>query len=196
MRKVRYTLEQLEEVLDNVRTSTLMYCLRDGKVVSSYAEEYLRWINQYAKYCIPEMADVWKNENRKVVYSPLVVDPKFKDDPRVEILLAKNNWQITDILDSFMFAGELMEVYDNTHSWEEVDKLLEEQGHSGWTFTGVVNTMLKYSTIGVQFADKYYPGKRNIDSGFRKLYEERKAYFEERNNLNQRFVYALSKKNK
>lgn len=194
MRQVRYTLEELEEVLDNVRTSTLLYCIMDGEIVSSYAEEYLMWINQYAKYCIPEMAEVWKDENRKAVYSPLVVDPKYKDDPQVAELLVRNNWKITDHLDDFIFAGELMEIYDKTHSWDEVDKLLKEQGHSGWSFTGVVNTMLKYSMIGVEFVDKYYPGKRKIDMDFRKMYDERKDYLEKKNNLNKGLVYSISKK--
>lgn len=194
MRKVKYTLEQLEEILDNVRVSTLMHCTKNGEIVSSLAEEYLRWINKYAKHCIPEMAEEWCLENRKVVYSPLVPNLDCKDDPRVKELIIRNNWKITDTLDSFIFAGELMEVYANTHSFEEVDKLLREQGHSGWSFSGVVNVMLKYSMIGVQFVDRYYPGKRNIDKDFRELYNERKNYFQQRDELNQRFVYVLSNK--
>lgn len=189
-----YRLKQLEEVLDNVRTSTLMHCTNNGKIVSSYAEEYLRWIGEYSKYCIPEMVDSWNEENRKIIYSPLVPNPNYREDPRVRELIIRNNWKITDELDSFAYAGEIMKLYDETHSWEDIDKLLHEQGHTGWSFTGVVNTMLKYSMIGVQFVDKYYPGKRNIDPNFRKLYDERKNYFEMRNNLNKRLVYAISKK--
>lgn len=194
MRKVKYTSEQLEEILDNVRVSTLMYCTRDGQVVSSLAEEYLNWINEYSKYCIPEMMEDWKLENRKIIYSPLVPNLECKDNPRVKELIIRNNWAITDNLDSFMYAGEVMKLYSETHSWEKVDELLKEQGHSGWSFSGLVNTMLKYSMIGVEFVDKYYPGKVNIDKDFRKMYNERKDYFLEREELNRRFVYTISRK--
>ena len=65
----------------------------------------------------------------------------------------------------------IMEAYNNTHSWEEVDKVLRSQGHSGFTFSGLLNVMIKYSVIGAEFTDRYAPLELKRDSNLKKAYK-------------------------
>ncbi len=131
MEKNRYSLKQLEEILDEVRACNLFYVLIDGKIDCFSAEEYLTWINQYSKYCIPEMAGSWEKAIKKIIYSPLVPKPQHQDNSTVKDIIVNNNYVIIDNLYNFMDAGKIMQTYNNTKSWEEVDKVVEEQGHSG-----------------------------------------------------------------
>lgn len=65
--------------------------------------------------------------------------------------------------------------WNETHSWEDIDMVLEKQGHSGYTFSGLANMMIRYSDIGVEFVDKYCPTRLKRDDGFAELYNEAKA---------------------
>ncbi len=194
MEKNKYSSKRLEEILDEVRVCTLLYVTKNGKIDCLSAEEYLTWINQYSKYCIPEMAESWKENIRKIIYSPLVPKPKHQDNSSVKELIRNNDIAIIDNLYNFMDAGRIMKTYDDTKSWEEVDKVVKEQGHSGWTLSGLLNIMIQYSLIGVDFVDRYDPGRINRDKDFKKVYDISKSYVENRTELNQRLVFALSKK--
>ena len=190
----KYSSKELEEILDEVRASTLLYVTKNGKIDCPSAEQYLTWINEYSKYCIPEMAESWKECVRKIIYSTLVPKPEYKDNSTAKELIENNNYAIIDSLYNFMDAGRIMQTYNETKSWEEVNKVVEEQGHSGWTFSGLLNVMIQYSLIGVEFVDKYDPNRVKRDKDFKKIYNKSKKYVENRTNLNKRLVLALSKK--
>lgn len=194
MEKNKYNSKQLEKILDEVRACTLFFVTKNGKIDCPSAEEYLTWINQYSKYCIPEMAESWKENVRKIIYSPLVPKPEHQDNPIAKDLINNNNYVIIDNLYNFMNAGKIMQVYNDTKSWEEVDKVLTEQGHSGYTFSGLLNVIIQYSLIGVEFVDKYDPNRIKRDKNFKKVYNQSKSYIENRTELNKRLVRALSKK--
>lgn len=168
--------------------------LKNGKIYCSGAEEYLMWINQYSEYCIPEMVETWKEDIRKIIYSPLVSKLQNKEDLYVQELIENNNYEIIDNLYNFMDAGKIMQVYNDTKSWEEVDKLVKVQGHSGWTFSGLLTVMIQYSLIGVDFVDRYDTGRIKRDREFNKVYNDAKSYVNNRAELNKRLVYALSRK--
>ncbi len=74
------------------------------------------------------------------------------------------------------------------------DKVVNEQGHSGLTFSGLLNIMVQYSLIGVDFVDRYDPSRIKRDKNFKKIYNQSKSYIENRSQLNKRLVLALSKK--
>lgn len=131
MEKNKYNSKRLEEILDEIRVCTLLFVTRNGKIYCSGAEEYLTWINQYSKYCIPEMVERWKETIRKIIYCPLVFKPEHQDNPFAKDLIENNNYVIIDNLYNFMDAGKIMQTYNDTKSWEEVDKVVKEQGHSG-----------------------------------------------------------------
>lgn len=196
MKKNKYSSEQLRKILDEVRTNSLLFCTKNGKIDCTSAEEYLMWISQYSIYCIPEMKESWEENTRKLIYSPLVPKPQHRDDLYVKEMIENNNYAIIDNLYNFMDAGKIMQTYHDTKSWEEVDKAVKEQGHSGWTFSGVLNIMIQYSLIGVDFVDRYDPNRIKRDKEFQKEYNKAKSYVENRTRLNKRLVYALSKKMK
>lgn len=87
MKKNKYSSKQLEKILDKVRNCTLFYITKNGKIDCPSAEEYLIWINQYAQYCIPEMAENGKETVRRIIYSPLVAKPQYQDNSIVKQLI-------------------------------------------------------------------------------------------------------------
>lgn len=172
MRENKWSLEKLESMLDEVRLYTLFHITKNGEIYSTAAENYLKWISEYSKYCIPEMADDWINTIRNLIYNDvLVLNQQHQNNSSAKQLIKDNNYEIIDNLYNFMDAGMIMEVYNNTHSWEEVDKVLRSQGHSGFTFSGLLNVMIKYSVIGAEFADRYAPLELKRDSDLKKAYK-------------------------
>ncbi len=140
------------------------------------------------------MTENWEETVRKIIYSPLVPKPEHQNNPIAKYLIENNNYVIIDNLYNFMDAGKIMQTYNDTKSWEEVDKVVDEQGHSGYSFSGLLNVMIQYSLIGVDFVDRYDPNRINRDKEFKNLYNSNKSYVYNRNKLNKRLIYALSKK--
>lgn len=192
--QVNYNTEKLKDILSNVRICTQLYCTVNGKIHSIEAESYLSWINEYSKYCLPEMVNSWQEVTRHLIYSPLVLRPGVEVTPEIKTMIDINEYNIIRDLYDFMNAGKIMQVYDETASWEEVDKVLNEQGHSGYSFSGLSNMMILYSPIGVDFIERYEPSRIKRDKEFKKYYDKAKEYNANRKELNKRLVYALSKK--
>lgn len=186
--------KELLKMLDEVRMCTVLYCMKDGKIYCSSAEKCIRELSKYSKYCPPEMAVKWTEDIRKTIYGALVPKPEHRDNPMVDYLLVENNYTIIDTLNSFMDAGEIMEVYNNTKSWDEVDRLVEEREHSYFSFNRLLSIMIRYSSIGVQFVDRIDPNQNIQNKKFREYYDNAKKYMETRNDLNKRLVYAISRK--
>jgi len=193
MDKNKYNSKRLEEILDDVRFSTLMYITKKGKIHCSTAEEFLTWINQFSHYCIPEMAELWNQSVRNLIYSALVPRPQYQDNCCAQSLIENNNYVIIDHLYNYMNAGQIMKTYNDTKSWQEVDKVIEEQGHSGWTLSGLLNIMVQYSLIGTDLVDKYDTTKNQRDHNFQKMYDKSKNYTKLRKDLQKRLVLAISK---
>lgn len=190
----KYDSKKIKEVLNEVRICSLLYCTKNGKVYSTSAEEYIEWLGQFAKYCIPEMANEWKNAIRKIIYSTVVPKPQYKNDPRVKEIIDNDEYVIIDKLYNFMDAAEIMKKYDETHSWECVEELVSNQGHSGWTFSGLSNVMIQYSLIGIDFIEKFDPSRTSRDQEFKKYYDQAQNYINTRQALNKRLVLSIYKK--
>lgn len=191
----KYNSKQIEEILDRIRISALLFITKDGKIDCQEAENFLTWLNGYAQYCIPEMKEKWKDSTRQILFGAIVPKPGHLDDAQVKEYISKNNYAIIDNLYNFMNAGEIMQTYNETKSWEEVGKILDKQGHSGWTFSGLMNVMIEYSPIGVEFANIYDEDRINRDDNFKKVYDKTDNYLEKRKELNKRLVVALARKN-
>ena len=161
MDKNKYNSKRLEEILDDVRFSTLMYITKKGKIHCSTAEEFPR--------------------------------PQYQDNCCAQSLIENNNYVIIDHLYNYMNAGQIMKTYNDTKSWQEVDKVIEEQGHSGWTLSGLLNIMVQYSLIGTDLVDKYDTTKNQRDHNFQKMYDKSKNYTKLRKDLQKRLVLAISK---
>lgn len=190
----KYDSKMLKDILDDVRVCTLLYCTKNGKVHSDSAEEFLSIISEYSRYCIPEMGQKWQEDIRKIVYSPLVPRPGFEILPHTKSLVASSDYEIIDTLYNFINAGIIMQIYDENHSWEEVEMAIDKQGHSGYTFSGLANVMIEYSRIGVEFIERFDPDRIDRDDKFKEIYLKQKEYQEKRNELNKRLVLVLSKK--
>lgn len=196
MKKNKYNSTELERILDEVRACNLFFITKNGKINCPSAEDYLAWINQYSRFCIPEMKESWEETTRNIIYSPLVPKPEYQDDSLAKELVESNNYAIIDYLYNFMDAGRIMQTYDETKSWEKVDEVLDEQGHSGLTFSGLMNVIIQYSKIGADFVDRYDPDRVKRDRIFKAYYKKSKDYLENRTELNKRLVLALAKKGK
>lgn len=132
------------------------------------------------------MINEWKENTRKIIYSPLVPKPKFRNDSITKSLIEADDYTIIDNLYNFMDAGRIMKTFDEIKSFEKVREVIREQGHSGYTFSGMASVMLQYSSIGVEFIDRFCPNMIK-DKEFKKLYLKRKQYVEERKKLYKSF---------
>lgn len=186
-----YTIKDLENILGDVKMCMALYCTKNGETNSSFAENYLNWLNQYTRYCIPERIHEWRKCTKEILYSPLVLKYHLEETPKIKAKIKARDYFIIDTLYNFMNAGEIMEAYNETHSWESIDEILEQQGHTGYTFSGLTNVMIHFSLLGPEFIERYDPNRLNRDEDFKKEYEEAKAYLKERKNLERRLIYAL-----
>lgn len=191
----KYKSKQIKEILDSIRLNTLLHITKDGKIDCPEADNFIAWIDGYAKYCIPEMQEKWKEAIRKILNGTIVPKPKYQSDTKVQEIVISNDYTIIDNLYNFINAGEIMQTYEETKSWEEVNKIVDKQGHSGWTLSGLLNIMIQYSLIGVEFVDLVDQDRINRDESFKKLYDEAKSYNDNRTELNKRLIVAITPKN-
>ena len=192
MEKEKYSSGEIKGILKNVTWSSRMHCTRGGKVYSSSAEEFLRWINEYTKYCRPDEVDNWNSICRDKIYNPLILKDGVECTPELQKLIHNREYEIVDCLFNFMDAGAIMKKYHDTNSWDEVEMLIKEQGHSGYMFSGMCNVMLRFSQYGVEFVDHFDPFRAERCQAFQDMYKKRSE--EKRKQLNQRLVNVLYKK--
>lgn len=171
--KYKYGTKELIDILNDVRLCTLLYITKNGKVFSSKAEEYLRWINEYSKYCVSGMEDAWQEDIRRILYNPLILKPEYKDSDKGLELIKNNNGVIIDKLFDYMNAGMIMDEFARTQSWGEVQKVLDEQGHTGFTMSGLESVLIMYALIGNEFIDQFDKDRVRRDANFRSIYQKR-----------------------
>ena len=87
-----------------------------------------------------------------------------------------------------------MRSYDETRSWEEIDKVLDSQVHTGSTFAALISLLILYWPGGVAFADRYDPTRIDVNEKFKIDYEQAKEYQMVRANFNSRLIRCLKKK--
>ena len=169
-----YGAAELKVILNAVRLVKRFHITENGEIHSAMAEEYLKWLNQYAVYCSEDKQEAWKKDTHDIVYRPKVIKPICERDMKAQQTIANDDYGIIDDLYNFMDAGEIMKTYHETESWQKVYEVLKGQGHSGYTFSGVASIILEYAPFGVDFIDRCCPERINYDEEFKKVYMGRK----------------------
>ncbi len=168
-----YSYNDLKDIIEDVRMSYQWYITRDGEIFSANAENFLESISIYAQFCIPETAESFLKDIRYIVYHPKIPQLVIKDKEKEEIVkqIVKNNTDfIIENLFDYINACQIVETYAETNSWKEVETKLHEQGHSGYTFSGLSNVLIKYFPMGVEFIDKFAATRTSRDKEFNKYY--------------------------
>lgn len=190
----KYSSEEISEILEDVKTCAQLFCTKNNKVYSDMAEEFINSMGEYAKYCYPEMASRWKHKIRENIYGPLVPRGFMPINDIIEGTIRTRKMAIIDTLFNFVNAGEIMRIYDETHSWEEIDRILDIQGHTGSTFAALISILILYWPLGVAFTDRYDPTRIDVNEKFKIDYEQAKEYQTVRANFNNRLIRCLKKK--
>lgn len=189
----KYSSEEIRGILEDVEVCAQLFFHKNNKIHSDMAEEFINRMGEYAKYCYPEMASRWKRKIREKIYSPLAPRGLMPINDRIEGMIETRKMAIIDTLFSFINAGEIMRSYDETHSWEEIDKVLDSQGHTGSTFAALISLLILYWPGGVAFADRYDSTRIDINEKFKIGYEQAKEYQNTRGDLNARLIRCLRK---
>jgi len=188
MQKLKYGINEIEKILQDITTSTLEKKTKDGKIYSSLAEEFLDWINEYTKYCIPEQVDNWKKIIRETIYSHYV--SRQKNDACTRLINDSED-HIIYILYSFMYAGEIMRIYNETKSWDEVKKITDQITYE---YEKTSDIIIQFFPYGAEYIDRFDWHRYNRNNELKQKYMEAKQAQEQRQNLNQRLVNTLSKR--
>ena len=162
----------LEEILAEVRLNIQK---SNGEITKiKKAEEYIDYMDKYKKLCIEEKQEDWTNSIARLIYSPIVLNKGIKYTPHIDRIVNSTDIEIIDELESFMNASKVMKIYNETKSWDKVDMLLKKQRHSRYSFECMIEVLIEYSPIGVEFIDRYDKNiiKNNLEFG--RLYEESK----------------------
>lgn len=190
----KYSSEEIRKILEDVKTCAQLFCTKNNKVYSDMAEEFINSLGEYAKYCYPEMTSRWELRIRENIYGPLVPRGVIPFNDRIERVIKTRDMAIIDTLFNFINAGEIMSAYDETKSWEEIDRILDIQGHTGSTFSALISILILYWPLGVAFADRYDPTRKDINEKFKVDYEQAKEYQNTRTDLNNRLIRSLKKR--
>lgn len=190
----KYSPKEISEILDDVKTCAQLFCTKNNKIYSDMAEEFINRMGEYAKYCYPEMASRWKHKIRENIYGPLLLSGFIPINDRIERILRIRKRTIIDTLLNFINAGEIMRIYDETHSWEEIDRILYNQGHTGSTFAALISILILFWPLGVAFTDRYDPERKDINEKFKVDYEQATEYQNARVDFNNRLIRCLKKR--
>jgi len=179
LEEYKHSSTKLEQTIDNVRMSLRLHIQKHNKPYCHEAEGFIQTIMAYTPLIIPEKVKEFEFVLRKYVYDGVVLPETFdkRDLWNRTIKEAEeiNTLSVVDDLYQFIDSCSIMKKWSDTHSWEEIDKVLEKQGHSGFTFSAVANMMIKYSDMGVDFVDRYCPKRLENDENFAEIYNKAKA---------------------
>ena len=192
----KYTSKDIRKILESVVVSTQLFLTKNGKVWDPEAEEFINYLNSFTKYCFPFRCDDWEKNIRELVYGPKVLKPGIEITNKLKEYLDYDKDIIINAIYHYIDAAEVMEAYATTHSWEEVQRIVNNQGHGGYTFECLRDILLDYALMGTEFADRFSPNSINKDENFKKAYLERKAYLEQIRKLTRVLNHEVSRKRK
>lgn len=155
MEEIR-SYENMMMTIRRVEVCKALYITKNGKIISYDAEELIESMKEFNIFLEPDKIELWNNI-RKIIYGTYSYIRKEGEDPLVKRAVDNRRYIIIDSLYNYINAGEIMRVYKQTNSWDEVYKTLQEQGHSGWTFSGVALVLKEFSTFGLEFLQRYAP---------------------------------------
>lgn len=192
MKKLKYSIKEIEEILSEITINTQSNHKNDGNQHSKLTEEFLEWINGYNKYCIPEEVQNWKKITKETLYSQLVLKTS-EYNSKTEALMDNSKDEVIDNLLGFMYAGEVMKLYDETKSWYEVKQLIDSI-YSSFVFIKMSDILLQFWTYGAEFIDRFDYFRIDHNKNLKEIYDKTKQLQEKRNQLNSRLINALSNK--
>lgn len=145
-----------ENALRDMRTSIDLFLTKDGKFYSTLANEYRDKIAEYGIYCREEELGRWLSMTQYLIDS-------IKN-------MTDNEW----LYDAWTIEAtcRLMEAMDENIDWDEIHKIVEEQGHTGGSISEVAQLLLAYSPHGIAFVDHIikprtiYNGMTNLKNAY------------------------------
>ena len=181
--KEMYSGENHKKIIKNVEVCKALYLTKDGKVYSCEAEEFIENMKEFNIYLKPDKIDLWNNEIRRIIYDTFAYISTANDEPGVKRTVEARRARIIGDLFAYINAGEIMRVYKQTNSWDEVYKTLQEQSHSGNTFSEVALVIKEFSVFGLEFIQKYAPhmikeNKKEVEDYEKELRETLRIYSE------------------
>lgn len=179
----KYTEEDIRLILEEVVLAHQMFLTKNGVAWEPDAERFIEWLGGYSKYCLPYRAQEWEEKIRELIYNPKVLKPWVQMTPELKKYLDDDKDTIIRALYHYMDAAEVMEVYANTHSWEEVKRTVDNLHLLGWGFGCLRDILLDYSLMGTEFVERFDPISLDRDKNRKKAYLERKAYLESAHKL-------------
>lgn len=102
--------EKIGKVIKSVIMSKLLYMTKENKFISYEAEEYIRDLSEFSKYCKDGKQEEWKELVRNTVYSSG----------------EGNDERVLFELESFERAGAIMKMQDEGASFEDIHKYFFE----------------------------------------------------------------------
>ena len=176
----KYSYQDIKEVINDVRICSMQKKTKNSKIYSLKAEEFIDWMSEYSKYCALDMQEKWNNCVRELTYNILIPKNAYVTNDKVKEILKYSDYSWIDKIYNFVDAGDVMKVYSETNSLEEVYKVLKEQGHSGYTFSGMSIVVMAFSTFGVEFIDRFDATRPKRDEKFAKMYNQAKISKDEK----------------
>lgn len=145
-----------ENVNRNMAMSRALFIVDvgEGKYISAAAEEWADGLKKYAEYCIESKQKDWNKRIDDIVqnYAGTMRDSEFA--------LAVYPYEAAcPIMEKLAYAP-----------WEEVRKLLSEQGHSGYTLFVTSNVISEFSPWGKEFVENV---RKDEETNQKKLREEK-----------------------
>lgn len=161
---------------------------KEGLVETESAENYLREIERIQEYCIPEKRKKWVEYNRSLIYSPLIPIEHSNQVYHFFKIMNIIDFEILDEVEIMMNASEIMEVFHQTKDWNKVNQILEEQDHNEYTLLAVIEVLLEYSNIGVEFYYRYSTESMKKNNSLQELYQNALEYQEKKLQLKKRII--------
>ncbi len=183
-----YSYTRLQEMINNVRMSLRLHIQKHNKPYCHEAEGFIQAVMAYSPLVRPEKVKEFELVLRRYVYGcvalPETFDEKDLWNTTVERAEEMNTLAVVNSIYQLIDYCNVVKKWDDTQSWEEIDKVLHKQGHSGYSFSGLANMMIRYSDIGVEFVDKYCPDRLERDSDFAEIYNNAKTTLKSKQNEN------------
>lgn len=130
----------IDNAIKDMKWSKAFYITKDRKFYSPIANEYMEDKKKFLPFIIPE-----KQKEFMDMYWRCFEDVGIKDDTDVAYRLL--NWEHT---------GQMMMLLNENTNWDEVDKLIEKQGHTGGTMGLLVHKVIRFSAYGLDFLEHVY----------------------------------------
>ena len=157
-----------ENALQDMKISQMLFLTKNGDFYSTIANEYLKILQTNRVYCKEEKQDEWNKKMKSLINHIGKID----DD----------SW----LFHAWVYekVGIFLEKLSKNCSWSEIDKMVHEQGHSGYSISYVSQMLLEFSPKGIEFVENIVK-----PTGSLKLLENLKSSYnceKRRRNINEK----------